>query len=91
VVLPECPACGQGNVQIFSETIDWANGDDAQFWRLVPVTMEESQQLIAAGGANCISVLSEMAKDRCHLAIDYPTGGVKTTYCSQAFVIHPHD
>ena len=43
----ECPQCGHRGVQVFTETIDWADGDDPQYWSVVPLTLAESEELIA--------------------------------------------
>jgi hypothetical protein len=90
VLVLECPACGQRSVSIFSEAIDWANGDDAQFWRLAPLTVEESQRLIAGGGRTCIPAIMAMASDRRHLAVDHPTERECTFAWSAFLFIEPH-
>ncbi|MCC6681906.1 MAG: hypothetical protein IT445_13485 [Phycisphaeraceae bacterium] len=45
VSLHRCPACGQRFVFIFTELIDWDQGDDSQAFMHVPVTEEEASKL----------------------------------------------
>ena len=32
-----CARCSQGFVSVFTKTIDWEDGDDPQFWTLLPI------------------------------------------------------
>ena len=48
VMLLACPACDQRYVSVFTETIDWADGDDPQHWSLLPVTAAEAAELTSA-------------------------------------------
>ena len=32
VMILACPQCGQQFISVFTEMIDWINGDDAQYW-----------------------------------------------------------
>ncbi|MBL9031782.1 MAG: hypothetical protein JNM80_08750 [Phycisphaerae bacterium] len=43
-----CPLCGRCFLSIFTETIDWADGDDPQVWTCVPLESHELDRLHAA-------------------------------------------
>lgn len=45
VAIRQCPACGQRFVTIFTEFVDWVDGDDPQYWDRVPVTQAEAERI----------------------------------------------
>src|SRR5262245_19992797 len=51
VTILGCAQCRQRYVSIFAETVDWADGDDPQYWTLVPVTTSEVDALVRSAGA----------------------------------------
>ena len=42
VMILACPRCSQRFLSVFTETIDWADGEDPQYWTLLPVTEAEA-------------------------------------------------
>ena len=46
VMILACPSCAQRFVSMFTETIDWVNGDDPQDSTLLPVTEAEEADLV---------------------------------------------
>jgi hypothetical protein len=42
VTILACSACRQQFVSVFTETIDWADGEDPQYWSLMPITPTEA-------------------------------------------------
>lgn len=90
VLVLECPSCGQRSVSTFTEVIDWANGDDAQFWNLAPITTEESQALVAAGEQVSVAALTAMGVGRRVLVVSHPTGGERTISWRNDLDIGPH-
>ena len=87
-----CPRCGQRCVSVFTETIDWSGGDDAQYWSLVPLTEEEAAELMAQGENVDIRMIESLGRERRHLRIDYPTGGSRTVaWRDGGFFIGWHD
>lgn len=74
VSLRQCPACGQSFVSVFTEMIDWADGDDPQFRSLLPVTPEEAASLSATPDGEIESRLEAMAPRRRSLRWDFPKG-----------------
>ena len=90
VKLRTCERCGQGFVSVFTETIDWQDGEDPQLWSLMPVTPDESVGLQDAGRA-LVAVLHEVAPGRRSLCRDFPKGGPPRSFWSQGIVIGPYD
>ena len=74
VMLCRCPACGQQFVQIFTEFVDWADGDDPQYWDLLPLNAEEADALAAQGSAVDLKRIEELGRDRRRLKMDHPNG-----------------
>jgi len=71
-----CVRCGQHFLTMFSERIDWADGDDPQVWVAVPVSEDEVEKLRAADvAADEMAVLKIIANDRRYLLHDMPKGG----------------
>lgn len=86
-----CPRCGQRCVEVFTETIDWVDGDDPQYWSVLPVTPTEAEQLHAAG-ANVVALIKTMGHDRRYLQRDYPKGGApRIAWAGPPLWIGPHD
>jgi hypothetical protein len=45
VMIFVCPYCSQPFVSIFTETVDWADGEDPQYWCVLPITRAEAADL----------------------------------------------
>src|SRR5688572_2100418 len=46
VMILACPRCNQRFISVFTETIDWTDGDDPQYWMVLPITEPEFHSLI---------------------------------------------
>lgn len=68
VRLRACSRCGQRYVVVFDEQVDWVNGDDPQYWLVVPVEADEAA-VLARSGAESIRAL---ARTRRVLHRDFP-------------------
>jgi hypothetical protein len=95
-----CPGCGQAYISVFTETIDWKDGDDAQYWSLLPVSPKESAELWARGetlvarGAESelVAFIESLGRKRRHLQVDHPTGGpTRVRWADGGLHIGPHD
>lgn len=73
-----CPTCGLRWVSIFTERIDWQDGDDPQCSDLLPVTTGESQKLIDLG-ETAVGLIESIGKDRRFLRDDHPKGAPRRT------------
>jgi hypothetical protein len=87
-----CPDCGQRFVSVFTEMIDWSAGDDAQYWSVLPLTLEESEQLTAQGEQVDLRMIEALGRHRRFLQIDFPTGKAKRVLWAEGgLLIGPHD
>jgi len=86
-----CPQCAQQFVSVFTETVDWVDGEDPQYWTLLPVTVEESRILIEQGGQLAVATLNSLAPERRSLTRAHPKGD--EARCSWGFGmwVGPHD
>ena len=90
VKLRSCPSCKQHFVTVFTETIDWADGEDPQFWSVLPITPAESKQLLEAG-SGVVPQLHSLAPTRRSLCHDFPKGESPKSFWWNGITIRPHD
>jgi len=88
VMILACAACGQRFLSAMIETVDWANGDDAQHWSLLPLTPYEAAKL-RLGSSD--SELEALGRDRRSLRRDHPGGGMARAFWSTGVATGPHD
>ena len=74
VALRLCPACGQQFVCIFTEFVDWADGDDPQYCDRLPLTDSVADALAAQGTAVDLKQIEELGRNRRRLKMDHPKG-----------------
>lgn len=91
LMLLVCVHCGQKFVSAFSETVDWVDGDDSQYWCVLPLTAPETAQLKARGGALSESELFTLAPKRRSLWRDYPKGQEPRSSWGTGFTFRSHD
>lgn len=77
VMILTCAACAQRFISIFTEKIDWVDGEDPQFWTVVPLTQQEAADLSCRRGSLSDGELISLAPDRRSLRRDYPKGADK--------------
>jgi hypothetical protein len=63
VKIRSCAECRQRFVAVFTETIDWIDGEDPQFWTVLPITKEETATL-SQSKSTITSVLKSLAPQR---------------------------
>lgn len=80
VVMLSCPRCGQHCVSVFTETIDWVDSEDPQYWSVLPLTLAESEALRAEPTP---SRLESLGAGRCCLKFDSPKEGPRRVYWSR--------
>jgi hypothetical protein len=78
VSLRECPECRQAFVAIFTEFVDWAGGEDAQYFDIVPLTGTEVTSLATQGPGVDLVTLGALGSVRRRLSSAWPTGEDKT-------------
>jgi hypothetical protein len=91
VRIQACPTCGQRFLSVFTETIDWQDGDDDQYWSVLPITMAEGQALDDQNAATSETQLPQLAPQRRSLSYDSPTGKAPRVYWHTGVVVHLHD
>lgn len=92
VSLLQCASCGQRFLDVFTEKIDWIDGDDSQAWMYVPISAQEAALLRSAGAKMNETFLLETKLHRRFLSVVYPSGGEKrTVWGTGPLVILPHD
>ena len=90
VKLCRCLSCGQQFVQIFTEFVDWADGDDPQYWDLLPLTDQEADALAAQGAGVDLKGIEELGRDHRRLKMDHPKGQPRRVeWATGRFSIYP--
>ena len=89
--LRSCRACSQRFVSVFTETIDWADGEDPQHWILLPLTAAEAWRLSGLGDAITEQHLNSLPANRRSLHRDFPKGGSPQNSWGHGITIYPHD
>ena len=91
VAILVCPRCDQRYVSIFTELIDWEDGEDPQYWTLMPITEAEANGLIQQETSlNKIS-LNALGHGRRSLRRDHPKAGPPRVFWGSGILIGPHD
>ncbi len=75
-----CPDCDQNYVWIFTEFIDWADGDDPQYWNVLPLTQEETETLAVQGEDVDHTQIEDLGSSRRYLVVNHPKGGPKSVF-----------
>ena len=91
VMLLACPACSQRFVSVFSETIDWTDGEDPQYWAVIPITLAEADSLSQQKGSVTETQLDELGPGRRCLRRNYPKGEAPSCLWSSGMFVHWHD
>ena len=91
VMILSCPGCDQRFVSVFTELIDWVDGDDPQAWSLLPLTPSEASGLQQQGAALTEAGLSALGRGRRCLYRDCPKGSAPQTFWSTGLGIGAHD
>ncbi|MFN7923689.1 MAG: hypothetical protein U0Q16_26540 [Bryobacteraceae bacterium] len=88
VMLLRCDACGQRFLSVFTEIVDWADGEDSQYWKLLPLTAAEAEAL-QRESLN-LARLEAVGSDRRCLRRDWPKGEEARAWWGSGLVIGPH-
>lgn len=91
VMILGCPHCAQRFVSVFTEIIDWKDGDDPQYWTLLPVTAEEADNLVRQRESLAESDLDALGPGRRSLSFDSPKGFARNVYWSTGIQVGMHD
>lgn len=90
VQLRRCHDCSQRFLCVFTEFVDWDNGEDAQYRQILPVTEPEARA-IARWTSIDLAYLSSLGRDRRYLKVDWPSDhpNATATWSTGEFPIIP--
>ena len=91
VAILACPRCGQQYVSVFTELIDWADGNDPQYWTLLPITWAEAESLMRQGASLSEMSLNALGRERRSLRRDHPKAGPPRVFWGSGINVGPHD
>lgn len=91
VAVLACPRCAQRFVSIFTELIDWADGDDPQYWTLMPLTEPEAEGLIRQQTSLNEVSLNALGRGRLSLRRENPKAGPPQVFWGSGVLVGPHD
>jgi hypothetical protein len=86
-----CPRCAQRFVSVFTETIDWVNGDDPQDSTLLPITEAEDADLVQRGASLTEADLNWVGSGRRSLRRDCPSGAAQRIFWGKGISVGRHD
>lgn len=86
-----CARCAQRFVSVFTEMIDWKDGDAPQYWTLLPITETEAADLVRQRDSLTESSLEALGSDRRCIRHDYPQATARRTYWATGISVGPHD
>ena len=70
LTITKCPDCNQKFLKVFTEIVDWVDGDDSQYWDLLPLSDDEAAEIERAGKDVSHEYIMEISEDRRHLKRD---------------------
>lgn len=91
IMILACSRCAQNFISVFTETIDWADGEDPQYWALLPLTDTETATLVRQRGSVTEAQLDALGTGRRSLHHDHPKDGGPFTFWGTGIWVGPHD
>lgn len=91
VMILACPRCAQRYVSVFTEMIDWKDGEDPQYWALLPITEAEAEGLSQRGASLDEMSLNMLGRARRCLRRDYPKAEPPRVFWGSGVRVGPHD
>ncbi len=91
VMILACPTCTQRFVSVFTETIDWVDGDDPQYWTLLPITEGEATDLGQQRSCLNETKLDALGPGRRCLRLDHPKGAARHIFWGTGISVGRHD
>ena len=86
-----CLACSQRYLRLFTEMIDWADGEDSMYWTIIPITDPEAAEIVRRGETLDASTINAVGTGRRSLRRDYPKGDSPHVYWGHGIYVGPHD
>jgi len=91
VAILACTRCTQRFVFVWTEMIDWQDGDDPQYSTLLPITEAEAVDLVEQRDSLTETKLNVLGRDRRCLRRDHPKGAVPRIFWGTGIFVGPHD
>ena len=91
VTVLACPRCAQRYVSVFTEMIDWVDGNDPQYWILLPITEAEAEGLMRPEASLNETGLNALGRERRSLQRDHPKAGPPRVFWGRGIFVGPHD
>lgn len=92
IKLRTCKICKQAFVSVFTERIDWQDGEDPQRWLFMPITPEEITRLSAQNSTSALErSIQRLAPNRKSLCLDHPKGHPEKIFWTRGIRIGMHD
>ena len=91
VAILVCPGCDQRYVSIFTEMIDWEDGEDPQYWTLMPITEAEAKGLIQQETSLNEESLNALGPGRRCLRRHHPKAEPPQVFWARGVFVGPHD
>jgi hypothetical protein len=84
--------CDQRYVMVFTELIDWKDGDDPQYRSALPLTVQESEKLMGQGRNVDVRLIESLGTSLRHLRTSWPKGEAQRVFWAEGSLsIGPHD
>ena len=90
VTIRHCPGCSQSFLTVFTEMVDYVDGDDPQHRIIMPLAKDETEKLIQMGDALSEKELASIGIERRSLQWDNPKGANVSVYWNRGIQIRTH-
>lgn len=92
IMILACNSCNQRFISVFTEKIDWINGEDPMYWTLLPITDLEAIDLTQKQNPLAEADINALGPERRSLRRDYPsTAKEPYTFWSRGILVGPYD
>jgi hypothetical protein len=82
-----CEICRQTYLSVFTERVDWVDGDDPQSWSLLPLTRQETAGLSEKRVPLTGPALERIGPGRRCLRVDHPKASPRRIFWSTGLYI----
>jgi hypothetical protein len=86
-----CHVCPQRFLLVFTEMIDWVDGEDPQDWTRLPISHSEAATLSKSGDSLTESEIETVGSIRKSLKFTHPKGTGPECYWGIGISVGPHD
>jgi hypothetical protein len=90
VTIRHCLTCSQKFLSVFTEMVDYADGDDPQYRIVISITSDEAEKLNRSGDFISRKDLESIGIGRRSLHWDHPKGARERTYWGTGVQVQNH-